>query len=229
MFPGLPNILMQIPAFARTHWVALLTVLLGIVPLALLSLDSNSFWPSSPHQFPFLLSIPVVVGDGLFIPVFNLYLYRLLRASPITVRDRRLPFLFVTVVGVLLSFPLLYWIHDAWSKDPYTGFTDLYIGTLSVAGWWHVAFASLESSIVLVYIVTWVVLSRGNSIAFRIGLTGWKYFCGFVLLLIPDMILKLWTVYQGASFAAIAKTEWPIVPTLFLPFLILAVVYKKRK
>ena len=212
--------------FLRVNWVAWLTILIGIVPLSILSLATNSFWPHSSVPFPLLLSIPVAVGDSFFLPIFNTYFYKMLLVSKECIGKYKLHLIIATVIGIFVSFLINYWIHYGWCHDSYAGFTDFSYGSLSAAGWWHLVFATMESTVVILFFTSWIIFSRNNYKIFQMGLTGWKFLCGYFLLDIPDEIIKVSTVFKDLPFLDIIKIDWPIIPSLLFPFLMLFVVRK---
>src|SRR5260370_17212830 len=56
-------------------WAA--TFLLGSLPFVTLSLATNSFWPDSAVDFPLSLIPSVLIGDSVFLPLFNAVVFRI--------------------------------------------------------------------------------------------------------------------------------------------------------
>jgi hypothetical protein len=191
----------------RNYWVPFATVMLGFLPMALLSLQTNSFWPMSPHPFPFLLNISASVGDLILIPIFNYYFYKLVASNVLLIKQHPARFVLLSVLLLVASTYSQYLIHSSWLSDTYTGYMDLRLGQLSMAGWWHLGFASFETTIVLLYLVTWFV-TRNDRVSFTLALSGWKFFSIYICIGVVDLVVQLLTAFRDVPLAEILVLQW---------------------
>jgi hypothetical protein len=187
--------------------VALGTISLGFLPMALLSIQTGSFLPSSGYSFPFLLNISSCVGDLLLLPIFNSMVYRLL-SNNWSVLKTKSAFKLIIILSTLLggSSYVQFIIHKAWISDQYTGYMDLTLGQLSFAGWWHFAFASVETTVVLLFLLLWYQ-SRRDKNSFAIALSAWKYFCIYVSIGALDFIVQLFTAFKNLPLSEILPLQ----------------------
>ncbi|MBI1805160.1 MAG: hypothetical protein HY033_03710 [Ignavibacteriae bacterium] len=203
------------------HWVPLLTIDLGVFPMALLSYSTNSFWPSSQYQFPFLLNTSVSFGDLLLIPCFNYFLYRLVSEHWKTLRTGRTWIFPGFVLILILSSAIQYWIHMEWINDQYTGFMDLTFGKLSAAGVWHLVFSSIQTSFVLAFLVLWYVASNEDRRATELGFEGWSVFTLYLMLGALDFVLQMNRSFASIGWSKMLPLQWPILLRIVLAFVIL--------
>lgn len=192
----------------RQTWpIIVVSVLLGPIPMVICSVLTNSFWPSSPHPFPFLKIPSVAIGDSIMLPMFNAYAYRLFQLHESRVRSN------FTKSGVMIAFVtafalgVQYWVHTIWANDPYTGFMDLSRGTISFAGWWHLVYAGLETTVVITYLYIWARTVASHVEAHRMASKGWLWFIAYTSVGIADMFLHWHTTFAGMKFIDLLKIE----------------------
>jgi hypothetical protein len=206
----------------REAWpIVLVSVVFGPLPLALCAILTNSFWPSSPHPFPFLKILSVALGDSLLLPVFNAYAFRLFRlyARRLSVGTSRLGFYVMGTIVAALGGQ--YWLHSAWASDQYTGFMDLTKGAISVAGWWHLIYAGLETTVVLTYLFIWITSIAVDGNSHRVAATGWRWFVAYCSLGIVDLVLHWRTAFVNLRFFEVLRIESPNLIKLLLALVIL--------
>jgi hypothetical protein len=204
----------------QKYWVPIVTIFLGVFPLAVLSYLTNSFWIHSTYSRPFLRSISIVLGDSAFIPIFNYYFHRLLLINNNFVRRRKVLLFFVFLIILGINSCIVYSIHKAWTADQYTGFMDLTIGKLSMAGWWHLCFASLQTSLIIFFLIIWFVFSKYNKAAFNIGLSGWRVLTVYFVFGIFDFLIKIQTASEKLSISYL-QLGWPRIAGFLIAIIIL--------
>lgn len=201
----------------KNYWVPFTTIALGFLPMALLSIQTDSFLPTSPHPFPFLLNISTSLGNLLLVPIFNYFFYVLVFNNRTVLKRHSSRFIGISILLFLGSTYIQFLVHKDWTSDQYTGFMDLTLGQLSVAGWWHFGFASVETTIILLYLVIWF-FSRNDKASFSLALTGWKYLCIYVSLGVIDLVVQLLTAFRSLPVAEIILLQWQIVLRLVVVF-----------
>jgi len=130
--------------------IAPLTVIFGFTVFAIASLQTATFLITEKHPFG-LLSLPSVwFGDLFILPFLNRRIYDIFNVYKVSEFPTGRKFLgIVSVLGVL-SFEVMAYMHYLWTQDAYTGFMDIELGRLSVAGWWHWLFSSAELTAILI-------------------------------------------------------------------------------
>ena len=180
------------------------TLSLGFVPFLVMSISSGSFWPDSHVSLPLLLVPSVVLGDSLLLPVFNANVFFL--AVPLLQRESttRTRLIWLVVMCLLISAPIIVYQHLLWTEDQVTGFVKLVPNRLSAAGIWHAAFASAQTAIAVWFLV--VSLLYANS-PFRIPRTHllrtWGVFVLYSSLCALDFIVKQYRL----SFVPVRLTD----------------------
>lgn len=180
--------------------------------MAIISALTDSFWIDSPHQFPLVLNPSVVLGDTLILPILNLQVYRRLSSLSIKSGD-----LWRSVsIAALLSIALNSYSHFLWTQDAYTGFMDLVPGKLSLAGWWHLGFSILQSTILFTYAILWLTASSRLALhQFQRFTRTWWLFILFTLLNIPGFLIKQFFIFPEISWRDALLFEWSsFIPTL---------------
>jgi hypothetical protein len=135
--------------------IPLVTLCLGFIPMLIMSILMKGFWINSQYDFPFVLIPAVLIGDSLFLPVLNYWIYVALKQTKPLLKPKTI---FVTTFSCLLfSIVMNSYTHYLWSHDKHTGFMDPMYGTQSMAGWWHYGFSILQMTIVFIYVVVWIL------------------------------------------------------------------------
>ena len=214
----------------REGWpIVIMSVAFGPLPLAVCALLTNSFWPSSPHPFPFLKYLSVVIGDSLLLPVFNAYAFRLFRLYAKRLSGRTLRLGFYAMGTTLVAVGGQYWLHSAWAADQYTSFMDLTRGEISLAGWWHLVYAGLETAVILTFLFVWVTSLAVDSESHRTARVGWGWFVAYCALGIGDLLLHWSTAFANLTFFEVLKIESPNLIKLFLAIVILDLFHRAHR
>lgn len=184
--------------------VGLFTLAIGFIPFLVLSLKTKSFWPKSAVAVPLTLVPSVLIGDSILIPLFNRaavpILVRILgRESPTSGRMfMLLSAALATALGVAVNLP----IHKLWMKGGNTGFISLKPGVLSVAGIWHLAFASAEMGFVIWFVVGCLKFGQSLSGVDRDSmLAAWRLFMLYSSLSIADFIFWQFLILRSRTFS----------------------------
>ena len=217
----------SLKASLREAWpIVVVSVLFGPLPLAIIAALTNSFWPSSPHPFSYVKFLSIVIGDTLFLPIFNGYAYRLFR-NRATAASPASPSLTRYVVGTItLSLAAQYWIHCQWSLDQYTGFMDLVMGRISFGGWWHLVYAGFETATVLLYAFVWITALSVDEKLYAICRAGWRWFIWYCVIGIGDSILHRFTVFAALKWGDVLAIEWPNIVKLILALVLMDLFHR---
>lgn len=106
-------------------------------------------------DYPLLYSPSIWLGDSLLLPAIAILSRSAIKnfhvLGPISKsrRYRLIAYGFVSLIGSA-------WLHWTWAHDPYLGFLDPVIGVLSFAGWWHLFFTAIQSTLFLYISDCWV-------------------------------------------------------------------------
>jgi hypothetical protein len=199
--------------FGFRNWgIAVLTIVLGVVPLGMMSYWTGAFWPSSTHEFPFMSNLSVVIGDGVLLPGFNQCL--LLGISGCRLRKRLTMRGWLILVGIaVMSTWAQYEIHQLWTRDQFTGFMDLELGRLSLAGWWHLVFSAVQTTLVVSFLTG--LMSGELALVARKG-TGYLVAAQGVLVLYlllagPELVAKRFGPMRAGAFSDYMGTEWVLI------------------
>lgn len=137
--------------------IAPVTVVLGFGVFATLSLQTGTFLASDTYPFG-LMAIPsIFIGDLLILPLLNRKIYDVVKAYRIGGFSTGRKFRIVIFILSLLSFATMGYAHYLWTQDAYLGFMDMQHGNLTVAGWWHYIFSSVELAAILTAVYMGVV------------------------------------------------------------------------
>ncbi len=164
-----------------------LTLAIGFLPFAVLSIWSGTFWLHSRVAVPLFMVPSVLLGDSLLLPIFNR------RAVPLLISMLRGPMSAGTrvwlasaaVVAFLVSIAVSVWLHGLWASDKYTGFVDPVPGQLSAAGKWHLVFSILQMTLVLWFLLAAFTLPAPQSEIAR----AWIVFVVYTILTIGDFAI----------------------------------------
>ena len=213
--------------------VILLTILLGFIPNMVLSILSNTFWLNSSVDFPFLAIPTIFIGDLFFLPIFNLFAYKAIRASWQYINSYvnlyKLAISLITGSIVISSN-----IHFLWINDAYSGFMDIERGKLSAAGWWHLIFTILQITIVAVTVYLWIIslIKKAPVHVHRAYQKSWLVFFFFTLMNFPDLLFRS-SIIKATSLNMLTSliTQLPSFSTTFfsiLVFLSTNIIFRKH-
>lgn len=199
---------------------AIITLAVGFVPFAVLSLLSGTFWPHSKVAVPLFLVPSVLIGDSILLPLFNR------RAVPLLINflrctlpsSRISPWLFA--LGALLASTCINaWLHFRWKADDYTGFIDPSPGQLSVAGKWHLVFSILQMTLVLWFLflafVAWK--ESGRTVHAEVA-RAWSIFMAYSALSIADFAVMHLVIAPGRPFSItdlVALAPFPLTVIVY--------------
>lgn len=200
---------------------ALATLATGFVPLMILSVVTNSFWPKSRVLVPVFFVPSVLLGDSVLLPLFNA------RAAIIVRQVLRDPFvsrrklhLTIAAIGVgTFSAAVNVYVHRLWVRDQHTGFIALEPGQLSLAGQWHLTFSSLELAFILW--VLWVCIVARKDLDRDEVLRLWRIFLIYSALSIGDFAVWNLLISQSMHFSLtdmIALLPFPLAATTLFIF-----------
>ena len=151
------------------------TIVLGILPVALISYVSGTLL-SRPGLDEPLVAVPSVwFGDLALLPVFNWLVgrfvarYRHDHTETKTSAALSAAFLPAAAVAVIVNS----YTHFIWTQDQYFGFIDPAPGKLSLAGWWHFGFSIVQTVIVLMFVQIWLRTDSSDKSLGRRGYRAW--------------------------------------------------------
>jgi hypothetical protein len=171
--------------------IPVLTLILGFLPEMILSIYLNAFWIGSSVDFPFMAVPTIFFGDIVFLPIFNLLAYKAIRQSW-QYFHRKLDLGLILSIASIISMLLSFYIHYSWLQDSYTGFMDVERGKLSIAGWWHLSFAIVEMTVVMLTVIFWFSAIRNSDLEYIHDsyLKAWSVFIAFTLLNLADLVFR---------------------------------------
>jgi hypothetical protein len=198
------------PGFWATAVVA--TLLAGVVPVAILAGLEGTLLLSAEHEYPLVVSLSVVVGDLLVLPILNgLALPILCRDAAALIRRRRSAFVGAVVAALVASGLVNAATHYAWIHDEYTGYMDAQLGRLSPAGWWHLAFSVAQMALILLLVMVWIVQGRSNESHRPQYLRAWVLLVVFTSLGVLGAVLAKLFILPEVSLTP-ARILVPLVP-----------------
>ncbi len=118
-----------------------MTIAVGILPLSVFAYWTKTLWLDSRIDLP-LSAVPSVwLGDTILVPILNVRIVSFLRAffDEYGTGARRV-FARGFLIALLVSSLIAGYTHYMWTQDQYLGFIDTQLGSLSIAGWWHLGF-----------------------------------------------------------------------------------------
>lgn len=209
----------------------LVTLAIGFIPVFISSWLEGTLFPS--NRIPMaLLTIPsVFLGDSILLPIFNYYFILLLSETYKTVfRDNGKAFAFSLTVSLIISLLLNIYTHTAWVNDARVGYIETGSGSLSVAGWFHFVFSTLQMAVVIIYLVV-----AYRAIKFRLWnsfqtiLTGWRIFTAFTFLAFADFLFQVYIFYSGDFLLAVKENLYIFRTPALSIFILVLLGYSKRK
>jgi len=203
--------------------IAPLTILVGFCAFAIASLQTDTFCPTRIHPFG-LIAIPsILIGDLMILPFLNRALYDVFRAY----RGSHIYLTALTIASMSISFFIMWHLHYTWIQDSYTGFMDIQHGELSIAGWWHYVFSSIELGFIMVAVMLGIkgVVDKNEIIIMHFG-NFTKYLMLFTSISILDFffqftILSVIYDYFLGSIVDYFYERW----MMFLPFIASFIMY----
>ncbi|MDB5229671.1 MAG: hypothetical protein JWN76_476 [Chitinophagaceae bacterium] len=181
------------------YLVPAVTFIAGIYTFSIIGLHTHSFWFHSDFDVPILKSPSLYLGDSIFIPLFNYLLVLLYNKTKNQINYKKHIRFFKIYLAVALAFSLsiVYIQHNAWTKDQYTGFIDLELNKLTLGGWYHLIFATLEMVIMLLFfaMLTTLIINKNKPGFLFAEKLVWVFFL-YSACAIPDLLVKLIYVAQ---------------------------------
>jgi len=203
--------------------VPLFTLLLGIVPFVILSFLTDTLWINSKYDIPLITLPTIVIGDSIFLPLFNYKFYNLLINTKILGTIKKENIFWAITSLLLLSLGINSSVHYSWVNDVYTGFMDIEFGKLTVAGWWHYGFSTIQMLIIFCFLVLWFFSARKNINLHREFRNVWKTIIIFTSLSLFDFAIKVFYLFPKSnlldnnSIISAVMLCIPLLISLFIP------------
>lgn len=171
--------------------IAPLTVFFGFGIFAMAALQTDSFIPFDEYPFG-LLAIPSIwIGDFLILPFLNRRIYDTIKLFLHSTFFNKKQFIWVVIILSLVSFSIMGYLHNAWTKDAYTGFMDLELGSLSFAGKYHFIFSSVEFLFILILLYIGITAYRCKDfVIFKSFSKAWFLVLTFISISLIDFIFR---------------------------------------
>jgi len=177
--------------------IPVLTLSFGFIPMVILSYRLNALWLNSPYEFPLLKMPTVLIGDSIFLPLFNYRAYEFIRKNPLKNLKKQW-FVINLAISIGLSYLVNYFTHQLWTSDNHFGFMDIVPRELSVAGYYHFWFSLVQISVVVFFIgYAMRLYSENKIVAFKGTLNIWKIIIAFSSLTIFDFMVRQFFIYQN--------------------------------
>ena len=201
------------------YLIGILTVVLGFAVFAIAALQTNSFFPSDKYPFV-LLAIPsIYIGDLLILPFLNRRIYDTIKAFFHSANFNKSKFYLMVVLLAIVSFTVMGYLHYVWTKDAYTGFMDLELGSLSFAGKWHFVFSSVElTAILTVFYIGITAYIKKDSSIFELFSKTWLLVLIFVSISLVDFVVRYFVI-------TVTKFDW----FALIPFVLSLIIYLAAK
>lgn len=189
--------------------IPVITLVTGIFTFSIIALETNSFWFKSGCDVSILKSPSIYLGDSIFVPLFNYFLFVLYEntKSKISYMKYRSSFWNYLIIAFLVSLCINYVQHIAWTKDQINGFIDLEYSKLSLGGWYHFVFASIEMTVMLLFLwVFMIIILEKNKEGFKFTkkLIWTFFFYSFCAVL--DLYVKiLYVVHEPNLFKGLIE------------------------
>lgn len=208
------------------YCVAVVTFAAGFGALAILSLKAHTFSLFHPTvKFPLMVLPSVFFGDSILLPIFNARLVHFMRVYVRYYNFGRLT-TYVSYTVVILSLLGNLYLHQWWITGQSTVFTRAESGDLSTAGRWHFVFSTAETSLVLLFLWTWLkTFSDYNSMLIRLGMTTWAVFVYFSLLSFGDWLMRDFYIFRMHSVSQALSVDYLFILFPSACMLIMGVAY----
>jgi hypothetical protein len=134
-------------------------------------------------------------------------------------------------ISLVLSFVINYFQHMAWASDKYTGWIDLENNKLSFGGWYHMSFASLQMTIMLILPWMFTVILKEKNIK-GLNYSGKLFWIFFLYSCCApfDALVKLRWVEGISNINTWIAEQIPAMKVFYTGLLLLVIYYLlKRK
>jgi hypothetical protein len=208
--------------------VPVLTIMLGIIPMTILSFQSGTLWFGPHVDFP-LFAIPTIfIGDTIFLPWFNFKLYRLFVETRSLAINRL--FFIKILISAGISYVINSYTHLVWVSDQYLGFMDMQLGELSLAGIWHLWFSVFQFTLFVLAI--WFSIDSYvkkefqalNSIS-----KAWQIMVWFSALTVPDFLIRHLVIFKDINKPQQLIKDFTSFSTLILSIFVLLIIRYSTK
>lgn len=199
---------------------ACLTLIIGIVPMFLSSFHGNAFWFDSGYDLPLIYYMSIIIGDAVILPYFNALLFDTLMSSE-NKKKLGCTYSYISIfISMLLSTVINYYSHFLlWSQDNITSFMDYSKGELSLGGWSHFGFSTIQMAIIFYFLFMYHRIIKFPKSA---DLKKMKLLLmTFTLLQIPDFIIRNWSeIFSRGFFEPLTKdfSSFLTIPIIFIFF-----------
>lgn len=198
--------------------IPILTVFLGFGAFAIAALQTNTFIGFKGSSFFALMFIPsIYIGDLFILPIINLAIYEAIKSLIKTKAACNKKLLSFALQCAVVSFTVMAYTHYAWVHDDYFGFMDFSYGELSIAGWWHFGFSTVELTIILLFLRLCAECKELRDSFSKI----WRLVLIFSSLSIADLFVRWYWVFDGRSLgffeAFFAVAPFLLALSLYLP------------
>lgn len=216
-----------IKSINQQYTVPIMTFLFGFFLFFISSLITNSFYLDSPYNYPLLVFPTILIGDSLLLPLFNFRFFRIVKNGDFNGISKMRIFIF-TGLSILLSLIINVFIHLSWIKDSYTGFMDLEIGRLSFAGYAHLIFSILQTTIVFCFIFYSLFIIKNDIAKFKSIIKTWLIFVFFSFFSVLDFFVQ--TLHLNISITDFTLFDYLTrFSTIIFSFIILTTMWLRRK
>jgi hypothetical protein len=196
--------------------VPVLTFVWGFAALAASSALTTA--QSGTVDIPFWSIFTVSIGDALLLPLVNLELALIFRATlrrGIGARDwtwiRQWS---AAAVAVGLASASL--SHYAWMTDPFTDFLSVRPAELTFGGWWHFGFSVVQTTALVMFVPLWTLaVDSGDAATQRRAEWTWWLLLAFGALMIANLVYQVSFVIPEMEISGIASAgQFTLIPIL---------------
>ena len=192
-------------------FIPFLTLLIGYLPMLVISILSNTFYSTIRVNFPFLSIPSVAIGDLLLLPLINWKYFSLFKSKIgfTYLKNNRKNVYVIFIVSLLLSLVVNIYSHSTWVSDQYRGFMDLVYGSLSLAGWIHFVFSTIEMAIIFsLFGFAILFFFQKHKVGLRVVTSIWYIFMVFSSLSIGDFIIRNLLIIPNNLSLETAINQW---------------------
>ena len=219
---------MELSKFKKTI-IILITLLFGFIPMFISAILTDSFI-GDKYDLPMIFYISLMFGDLVLLPIFNIKFVELFYENKKNIIAKKYKTIGkIILVSVLSACINLYSHFILWPNDNITGFMDFHKGELAIGGWVHFFFSFLQMIIVFYYLIELPEIIKANK-SNKLIRSLQKLLIIFVLLQIPDFILRNIKLNTLNNFIGALLTDWPsvAVPIVMIAyFTFLQIKYRK--
>ena len=195
-----------------------LTLLIGYLPMIVISILSNTFFLASRVKFPFLSIPSVAIGDLLLLPLINWKYFSLFKSKIgfDYLKNNRKNVCVIFIVSLIFSIVVNIYSHVTWVSDQYQGFMDMVYGSLSLAGWIHFVFSTIEMAIIFsLFGFAVLFFSQKHKVGLRVVTSIWYIFIVFSSLSIGDFIIRNLLIIPNNLLLEAALNQWESFAQLY--------------